>query len=321
MDAGVIAVGAGASMFEPVYQGAKRRERTPLEEPAMRWSGKMTRGWAGRFVFTPLLLGAGCMTVPTGHVAVLWTPGGLKENLYREGEYLISPLDNAALYDSRSQEHDERIEVLAVNGLRIALDASVRYHVLADELLKLDRELGPDYYAILIGPTLRSQARRVVGRYTPEEIYSSQRELIEREIREGIEKALQGRHIQLEAILIRDVVLPGEIQRAINDKLQAEQASLKEKYLIDQAKQEMEKARIQAESEAERMRLRAQGEADARRIAAKAADDANKLLEQHVTDKTLKWQQLQAIERLAQSPSAKVILLPEGKTVPLLQIQ
>ena len=29
--------------------------------------------------------------------------------------------------------------------------------------------------------TLRSQARRVVGRYTPEEIYSSQRETIERD--------------------------------------------------------------------------------------------------------------------------------------------
>jgi hypothetical protein len=32
-------------------------------------------------------------------------------------------------------------------------------------------------YDILLGPTLRSQARRVVGRYQPEEIYSSQREV------------------------------------------------------------------------------------------------------------------------------------------------
>jgi len=47
------------------------------------------------------------------------------------------------------------------------------------------QEIGPHYYKTIIEPVLRSEARRVLGRYTPEEIYSTKRDLIEREIREG----------------------------------------------------------------------------------------------------------------------------------------
>ncbi len=281
---------------------------------------KLGRGL--RWVALAVLPLCGCISfVPAGHVGVKWTPGGLDPTVYREGAYAIAPWNDMTEYDARSQEHEEQLEVLAVNGLRINLIASVRYHMIGDDAVALHRELGPEYYSILLGPTLRSQARRVVGRYTPEEIYSTQRELIERQIRQGVDTALAGRHVELEAVLIRDVQLPPEIQRAINDKLEAEQRSLKEKFLIEQARQEEERAKIQAEGQAESTRIGALAAADAQRIAAKGADDANKLIEQHVNERVLKWRQLGAIDRLASSGNSKVVLLPEGKALPLLQVQ
>lgn len=272
-------------------------------------------------VLSIAVLLSGCVTVvPAGFVGVKWTPSGVSPGALQEGSHVAAPWDALAIYDARSQEHDEKLEVLAVNGLRLTLDASIRYHLVPEEVVTLHRMVGSEYYAILLGPTLRSQARRVVGRYSPEQIYSTQRELIEREIREGIEKALEGRHVRLEAVLIRNVTLPPEIQRAINDKLEAEQRSLKEKYLIEMAEKEAERQKIEAEAAAARVKIAAEGEAESRRIAAKATADANELLEQHITDKVLKWQQLQSISRLAEAPNAKVILLPEGKTAPLLQL-
>jgi hypothetical protein len=50
----------------------------------------------------------------------------------------------------------------------------------------LQREIGPEFYTKILEPVLRSEARRVFGRYTPEEIYSTKREIVEREIREGL---------------------------------------------------------------------------------------------------------------------------------------
>jgi regulator of protease activity HflC (stomatin/prohibitin superfamily) len=273
----------------------------------------------------PVVLGAaGCsyMTVQSGETGLLWTPNGMSKTVYPPGEHSIGIYDKATIYSTRSQEREEKLEVLAANGLRIELDASIRYHIRPDEVLELDQELGLQYYSILIGPTLRSQARRVVGRYQPEEIYSSQREAIEREIREGVEKIVKGRHIELEAVLIRNVALPEVIQQAINNKLEAEQQSLKMKFVIEKTKQESEQRLIEARAQAEREAIQAQAAADAKRISGKATDDYEHLIRQNLTPETLKWEEIQALSNLASSANSKVIFLGTGKEgTPLLDIK
>lgn len=268
------------------------------------------------------LLSTACSyaTVGSGEVGVVWTPEGTRQKVYPEGEWSIGFWDRATIYNARSQEREERLEVLAANGLRIVLDTSVRYHIARDEALALDHDLGVHYYSILVGPTVRSQARRVVGRYQPEEIYSTQREAIERQIREGVEAALKGRHIILEGVLIRNVTLPEAIQAAINDKLQAEQMALKMKYTIEQSQKETERQLVEAKGASERRKLEAlsqaevakitaQGMADAKRIEAQATDDYERVVQQHMTDKMLKWQQIAATKDLAASNNTKVIMM------------
>ncbi len=267
-----------------------------------------------------LVTGCSYATVGPGQVGVVWTPSGTSPNVLPEGNWGVGYFDHATVYDARSQERDEQLEVLASNGLRIVLDASVRYHIVGAEAVELDRELGVHYYDVLIGPTLRSQARRVVGRYQPEEIYSSQRELIERQIREGVEKAIEGRHVVLEAVLVRNVTLPDTIQQAINDKLQAEQRALKMKFVLEEAdgeaqkqlieqKAEAERARIAAESKAQTDQIEANGRAEAKRIDAQATADYQRLVEPHLTDPMLRWQEIEALRVLGASPSSKVIFL------------
>lgn len=278
--------------------------------------------YSASFVLLIGALGAGCSyaTVGPGQVGVVWTPSGTRPNALPEGNWSIGYFDHAAVYDTRSQERDEKLEVLASNGLRIELDASIRYHIVPAEAVKLDAELGAHYYDVLIGPTLRSQARRVVGRFQPEEIYSSQRELVERQIREGVEKAIAGRHVVLEAVLVRNVTLPDSIQQAINDKLQAEQQALKMKFVLVQAESEAQKrlieqkaeadrARIAAQSKAETDRIEAEGQAEAKRIEAQATADYERLIELHLTDPMLRWQEIEALRTLGTSNNAKVIFV------------
>lgn len=268
-------------------------------------------------------LSAGCayVDVPPGHVAVDWTLNGMNPQVYKEGEWGIGYYDKATIFDARSQEREERLYVLASNGERIVLDASIRYHIIPDQAVQLDQELGTHYYSILIGPTLRSQARRVLGRYHAEDIYSKQREAIEREIRDGVETAIKGRHIVLEAILIRDVTLPEQVQEAINNKLQKEQQMQQQQYEIETAKLVAERNKVEADSEAAQARIRAQGAADAKRIAAQATSDYERLIQQNITPDVLKWQQIQAMDHLAESPNAKVIMMGDGKATPLLEVK
>jgi regulator of protease activity HflC (stomatin/prohibitin superfamily) len=271
-------------------------------------------------------------TVGSGEVGVVWTPEG-KPRALPEGEWSIHYGDRATLYNARSQEKGEALEVLAANGLRIVLDTSIRYHIVVPEAVALDHELGVDYYAVLLGPTLRSQARRVVGRYQPEEIYSTQREAIERQIRDGVAEGVKGRHIVLEGVLIRNVTLPDSIQAAINDKLQAEQAALKMKYVIAEAeaqgtkqlmeaKSQAERGKIAALSQAEIERIQADSAAQAKKIDAQATDEYERLVQLHMSDRMLQWQKIEAMKALSASPNAKVIMLGgEGKSGTVVDVK
>ena len=182
--------------------------------------------------------------VGSGEVAVVRTPGGMDPHVYTPGDWRIGGDDVPTTYSVRSQEHTERLEVQSSDGLGITLDTSIRYHVISDQVLALDQELGPDYYHVLLGPTLKSQARRVVGQYKPEEIYSTEA----RQDR-APDPRRRGRRDQGPARRARGRAHPQRArsrqhQAAITDKLQAEQAALKMKFVIaEQEAQDQKRSR------------------------------------------------------------------------------
>lgn len=243
------------------------------------------------------MMATGCVTVGAGQAAVVWhARSGTDPQALSEGFHTLSAYDEVALYDLRTQQRNEQLQVLAANGLSLTLDTTIRYHVVANEVSALHRQIGPDYYNVILGPVLRSQARRVVGRYTPEEIYSTKREVIEREMREAVENATAGKHVQLEAILVRNVALPDMIQKAIVDKLAEEQSSLKMKYVIQREAQEAERKKIEAHGIA-------------------LFQD---IISSRLTEATLRWKQIDVQERLALSNNAKVIMMGNCKDAPML---
>ena len=233
----------------------------------------------------------GCATIGPGQVGVLWrASGGTSPTLYGEGLHPVATYNEMYVYDLRSQSRDEVLSVIAVNGLTIRLDASVRYHLMRDEVVALHEEVGPKYYEKIVEPVLRSEARRVFGQYTPEEIYSTKRDVIEREIRKGVISKIEGRHIALEAILIRDVELPPAIRAAIDQKLAAEQEVLKMKYVLQ----------VSAAT------------AEQKQIEAKAIADYNRTVAASLSPAILEFERIQQMTQLATSANAKTVLIGGG---------
>ena len=250
----------------------------------------MVPGW---LVPLCLALTSCATTVGPGHAGVLWrASSGTRPDWYSEGLYYVMPWNDLYVYDLRSTSHDEVLNVIAVNGLGMKLDASVRYHLAPEEVVALQKEIGPDYYQKILEPVLRSEARRVLGRYTPEEIYSTKRDLIEREIREGLRAKIAGKHLVLEAILIRNVELPDAIRHAIDQKLAAEQDVLRMKYVLEVAK----------------------SVADQRRIEAQGVADYNKIVAASLSPPVLEFERIQQLNRLAASANAKTVVIGPGAT-------
>ncbi len=229
------------------------------------------------------------VTVPAGHAGVLFRllSGVDTVNTYGEGFHFMNPLNNMVVYKVRQQETSEDMNVLSSNGLEIKADVSAWYKPKFSQVGLLHAKVGEDYLRVIVIPALRASARSVIGRYTPEQIYSTKRDAIQDEIYEETKLILDEKYVFLDRILIRSIVLPTKIKTAIESKLEQEQQSLEYKFKIEKAKKE-----------AERQRIDAQGKAK-----------ANEILNASLTDKILREKGIGATLELAKSPNSKVVII------------
>ena len=218
--------------------------------------------------------------------------GGLdKETVYGQGFHIKWPWDNVYIYDVKIREAVSAMEVLSKNGLTIKAELSYRYKPVDEEIGYLHDEIGPDYHDRIIVPEIRSATREVIGKYLPDELYSTKRESIQDEIFQRTSKALKEKNIVLDAVLIRDIQLPPKLKAAIERKLEQEQASLEYEFKL-----------ARAQKEAQRMKIEAQGKAEAYNIISSA-----------LTDKILREKGIEATLKLAESNNSKVVVVGSGK--------
>jgi len=239
------------------------------------------------------------VTIKGGQAGVLFKTfaGGIDvENTYPEGFIFIAPWNDMVIYEVRQQEVQEKMAVLSSNGLEISVEVSCWYQPLYAKLPRLHKEKGTDYLNRVVKPSIRSATRSVIGRYTPEEIYSTKRDAIQTEIFEETQIILNKQYVQLNEVLVRDITLPPTIKTAIENKLKQEQESLEYEFKLSKAKKEAERQAIDAEGKAH----------------------ANKILNASLTPNILREKGIQATVELAKSPNSKVIVIGDKDGMPLI---
>ena len=248
-----------------------------------------------------IFLSKSTVTIKGGDRGVLYKTLGegivVDEPALNEGFHIIAPWNKVDIYNVRQQNmFIEDMEVLSSNGLEIKLDVSVLYQPKVNELGLLHKTKGHDYDQVVIIPEIRSAARSVVGRYTPEQLYSSKRDAIQKEIFDEIKIKTDKQHVQINDVLVRDVTLPPTIKDAIERKLRQEQESLEYEFRLEKARKEAEKQRIEAQGKA----------------------DANRILSASLTDKILRDKGIEATLKLSQSPNSKVVIVGGKDGMPLI---
>jgi len=241
-----------------------------------------------------VILSKSAVTIGSGEAGVLFKTFGegvvTDKPALGEGFHIVAPWNKVFVYEVRQQEILEQMNVLSSNGLDIKLEASVWFQPDYKNLGRLHKEKSEMYKERILLPAIRSAARSVVGRYTPEQLYSSKRDAIQQEIFEETKKIVEGQYIQLNEVLVRDVTLPPTIKDAIERKLKQEQESLEYEFRL-----------VTAEKEAQKVRIEAQGKAD-----------ANRILSASLTDKILQDKGIDATMQLSESQNTKIIVIGSG---------
>lgn len=246
----------------------------------------------GFFIFI-ILTSSTFLTIDAGERGVIFRPfstGLDKENIYQPGFHLVAPWNSMYVYDVREKQLEEEMTVLSSNGLNIKVDVTVRTHPQYAKIGDLHENFGGDYLNSLVRPEIRSAVRGVIGRFEPEELYSSKREEVQTMIETEITKTLEKNYVATKVALIRDIELPQRVINAIEEKIQAEQLALKYEYILQQERKEAERKIIEAQAKAE----------------------SNRILNASLSSNILKDKGIEATMKLAESPNSKVVVIGSG---------
>ena len=255
---------------------------------------KTTVKIAGLMVIILLfMMMSGCgRTVPSGAKGIYfnWRSGTDTEKTLNEGWNWLLPWNRIYLYDVRIKDNLEKLAVLSADQLNITTDLSVRYRPTAIEVGKLHQEVGPDYYAVLISPTLRNVTREVIATYQSIDAYMKRNE-IQKKIEIKLIEKLQGKHIIVEQVMLRNMDFPKSVTQAIERKLSMKQEAEKMKYVLEKEKLEAERKRVEA----------------------KGISDFQQIVSQGINENLLRWKGIEATLSLSESQNAKVVVIGSSK--------
>src|SRR5499425_1716593 len=242
-------------------------------------------------VFLVILLFASVVSVPTGHVGVLTLFGRVTGEVLSEGMHVINPLKAVQKLSIQTQSVKESANTPSEEGLMLALDTSLLFHLDRTKAAEVYQKIGANYAEKVVEPTLRAAIRAATSAHTANALYTNARELVQQQIQEELTAQLAPRGVIIENVLLRDVQLPAMLKSSIEAKQQAEQDALRMSFILQKEKQE-----------AERKGIEAQGIADFQKIVA-----------QGISPQLLEWKGIEATEKLAGSSNTKIVVIGNTK--------
>jgi regulator of protease activity HflC (stomatin/prohibitin superfamily) len=255
--------------------GPSRPIRWPLAAKLFGWA------WA------PLLLALSVALVPEGSGGVRISQiSGVQVGTLYPGLHLIVPfVQSIAVYDLRDHlyvtsaaaDATTRREVLAVQtreGLTIGLAVSVRYRLDPRRLAYIHANLTQPVDSEIVAPVVSTAFRDLAPNYVVREVFALKRDEFRAKSTKTISDRLAADGIVVKEVLLRDVHLPAEYAKGLEDILLKEQESERMEFETAIYEKQVKIAELQAEAAKAQQVKRSQADAESRVIAAKAESDA-----------------------------------------------
>ncbi len=228
-----------------------------------------------------------------GEAGVLWSRffgGTITDYVYPEGIQYIFPWDEMHIYNVRVQQTAHEFDVLTINGLNIHLSISIRYFPEYKLLGVMHQKVGPDYVETVVIPEIESVLRVLIGRLSAEEVYTTDKSIIEKSVNQAVEQIAQ-RYINVDNVIIKRMEFPAFVAKAIENKIEQKQIAAAHLFKVEREKHEAERKRIEAEG----------------------FKRYHELLLSSLTDKILRWRDIQATIELSKSNNSKVVIIGSAK--------
>jgi regulator of protease activity HflC (stomatin/prohibitin superfamily) len=234
-----------------------------------------------------ILLMGSCTVIRQGEVGVKRSFGKIKSETLMEGAKFFNPFVTTVIkMPTRTMNIEVRSPLPSKEGLTVQSDVSILYRLEGSYAPKIVEKLGRNYEQVVILPVFRSAVADISSQYYAKDMHTGQRSVIEKSIKDLMMNQLKDRGFVVEAVLMKSIVLPAGLTKAIEDKLEAEQDAQRMQFILDKERQEAKRRTIEAEG----------------------VRDAQKIIAEGLTPLLIRFKTIEAFNKLANSPNSKVII-------------
>ncbi len=240
--------------------------------------------------------------VSVGNVGVVYSAGGVEDEVLTQGWHLMNPLKSVKQFpvsqqqlvlsnnpgDYNTEEHQDWSIDAPADGGMVKINLTVNYNFLPDRVVEVYKKFNGMSGETIVESRVQNSIIAYVKEVTPQfsvmDIYSDKKSEVNEAITNYLNERLTEEYgINVSSALVIDVQLDTTLQQKIQAK--------------EQAKQDVEIAELAkqtAEAQAETNRVIAESEAQVKLIEAQAEADANQIISESVTPELIQMLEAEA---------------------------
>jgi prohibitin 2 len=204
-----------------------------------------------------LVVASSAMTyvVEPGTRGIKVTLGKTAEQFLAEGFGFKAPFITTIVpVNVRQRTQAVRAECFSSDLQQVILDLRVLYRVPEQSVVQIYQQFAGDPFDSLIAPRVQEALKEVTALQTAEQIVKNREEIKQKALAAAKQKI--GAMLTVEDIVIRNIDLSKELERAIEAKMVAEQEAAQARFTQVQTQVEAETAIIRARGEGEAIKVR-----------------------------------------------------------------
>jgi prohibitin 1 len=237
-----------------------------------------------------------CAIIRPGEVGLKQRLGRLQTESLHQGPHGFNPFTSHIIkVPTRTVEALNTLDVPTKEGLTVKSEIALLYHVRPEAASNVYVNYGTNYQEVIVESYFRSVVRHVSGTYLAKDLFAVDRKKIEKEIFDEIVAGISDKGFVVDAVLLKSITMPPQIFQAVENKLKAEQETMQMEFTIAKQRKEAERMQIEAD----------------------AIKNYNKTISESLTDIMVKWNSIQVLKELSNSPNAKLIIT-DGKSPMIL---
>jgi len=223
-----------------------------MDKSLKKWA---VRGAVGLVILVLFLWLNPFVIVSAGERGVVMNWGAVSSKIMLEGlNFRLPIMQSIQKMDVQIQKENVKASACSKDLQELKTEIALNFHLQADRVNSLYQTIGMSYKERIIDPAIQEAVKAVTAKYTAEEVVT-RRAQVRDDIRGLLDVRLKREFIIVDELSITNFDFSSSFNRAIEDKVTAEQQALQAKNILEKVKFEAEQRISQAKGEAEAIRI------------------------------------------------------------------